>query len=138
MRDRHTGDEGISTAREKTRGELLLGGLGDWVHLYQVHYHVKKNHPDLTVRQVQNETLDTIRSLVTDGLFEVGDLGGPHGGFAAWNTPLEESIKRISDAYMGQFDNETAWTWVFWLGLTDKGRRVAEAIQQQSHDARQT
>jgi hypothetical protein len=87
---------------------------------------------------VQNETLGTIRSLVTDGLFEVGDLGGPDGGFAAWNTPLDESIKRISDAYIGQFDNETAWTWVFWLGLTDKGRHVAEAIQQQSQDARQT
>ncbi|ORW06358.1 hypothetical protein [Mycobacterium kyorinense] len=127
MRDLHKG-ESITTAREKTREELLLGGLGDWVHLYQVHYHVQKNHPGFTVEQVKTETLDTIRSLVTDGLFTVGDLSGPNGSFAAWDIPLEESIKRISNAYIDQFDDETAWTWVFWLALTDKGRHAAAAI----------
>jgi hypothetical protein len=128
----------MTTARDKTREELLTSGLADWVHLAEIHHQVNQDNQGFTVEQVQTETLDTIRALVTDGLFEVGDLGGPDGRFAAWDTPLEESIKRISEAYIDHFDNETKWIWVFWLGLTDKGRQIAETIRQQPRDTNHT
>lgn len=114
--------------RRKTREELLLSGLHDWVHLYETHSQVEHDNPGAMLEQVQHETLETIRSLVSDGLFEVGDLSGPGGEFAAWDSPLEESIARIAEAYIGQFEDESAWIWVFWLGLTDKGRQVAQAM----------
>jgi hypothetical protein len=113
------------SARDKTRIQLLSSGMADWVHLGEIHYQVEQDNPDFTVQQIQRETLDTIRSLVLDGLFEIGDLSGPNGQFAAWDTPLEDSIERISAAYIGQFANETAWLWVFWLGITDMGRYAA-------------
>jgi len=112
-----------------TARELLTSGLDDWVHLYEVHAQVARDNPHATTAQVQQKTLDTIRSLVAQGLFDVGDLGGPGGEFAAWTTPLDESIRRIAAAYIGHFDDESAWIWKFWLALTDQGRRTAEAIQ---------
>jgi len=114
--------------RRKTREELLTSGVVDWVHLYETHSQVRHDNPGATLEQVQHETLETIRSLVSDGLFEVGDLSGPGGEFAAWDSPLEESIARIADAYIGRFEDESAWIWVFWLGLTDKGRQIAQAV----------
>jgi hypothetical protein len=105
--------------------------LADWVHLGEIHNQVSKDHPGFTEVEVQRETLDTIRSLVSDGLVEVGNLA-PGGRFAAWDTPLEESLERIAEAYVDKFENVTGWLWVFWLSLTDKGKRVAEALQAQS------
>src|ERR1700746_1516945 len=37
------------------------------------------------VTEVQEETLQTIRSLVSDGLFELGDLSGEGGSLVAWS-----------------------------------------------------
>lgn len=111
-----------------TARELLTSGLDDWVHLYDVHAQVTHDNPHATTAQVQQKTLDTIRSLVAQGFFDVGDLGGPGGEFAAWTTPLDESLRRIADAYIGHFDDESAWIWKFWLALTDQGRRTAEAL----------
>lgn len=120
-----------TSAQEKTRLELLVSALADWVHLGEIHHQVEQDNPGFAVDQVRLETLNTIRSLVLDGLFEVGDLSGPNGEFVAWRTPLEESIERIAAAYIEEYANETAWLWVFWLQLTGKGRRVAEESQQQ-------
>ena len=50
--------------------------------------------------EVQEETLQTIRSLVSDGLFELGDLSGEGGSLVAWSGSLDESIQRISDVYV--------------------------------------
>lgn len=113
----------------ETAQELSTSGLDDWVHLYDVHAQVTHDNPNATTAQVQQKTLDSIRSLVAQGLFEVGDLSGPGGRFAAWTTPLDESIRRIADAYIGHFDDESAWIWKFWLALTDQGRRTAETLQ---------
>ena len=118
--------------RRKTRDELLISGLHDWVHLYETHSQVEHDNPGARLTEVQHETLETIRSLVSDGLFEVGGLSGPGGEFEAWDSPVEESISRISAAYIGQFEDESAWIWVFWLALTDKGRQLAQALADRS------
>jgi len=113
------------SARDKARVELLSRGMADWVHLGEIHYQVEQDNPDFTVEQTQHATLETIRSLVRDGLFEVGDISGPNGRFATWDTPLEDSVECISATYIGQFADETAWIWRFWLSITDKGRHAA-------------
>jgi hypothetical protein len=124
----------MTTARDNTQMELLTSGLSDWIHLGEIHYQVQQDNPGSTVDDVQRETMHTIRSLVSDGLVEIGDLSGPDGQFVAWDTSLEESLERIAAAYINEFQNEAAWLWVFWLNLTDKGRWMAEAIQSGAKD----
>lgn len=62
----------MGTARE----EVLSYGLVDWVALGRIHWYVTEDHPDAPLAEVQNQTLSLIRSLVREGLFEVGDLSG--------------------------------------------------------------
>jgi hypothetical protein len=109
------------------RDEVLLRGLIDWVALQRVHSRVAREHPGEPLAVIQ--VLDLIRSLVTDGLFEVGDLATEDSRFGAWATPLDESIERIRDAYVENFDDETKWWFVCWLESTEKGQQVAEAIK---------
>lgn len=129
--DDRTEGERMKSARE----EVLLRGLIDWVALERVHRRVAREHPGEPLSVIQDKTLDLIRSLVSDGLFEVGDLSGEGGRFVAWNTPLDESIQRIRDVYVPKFGDESAWWFCCWLDLTDKGQQVAEAIEASAESA---
>lgn len=120
----------MRTAREK----ILIQGLIDWVDLARIHWHVTQENPSAPPSEVQQKTLGTIRSLVADGLFELGDLSGEDGRFAAWETPLDESMKRIYDLYVKHFDNNSLWIWECWLNLTDKGEQVAQPLLDRSHE----
>lgn len=54
-------------AREKVRHGLLLDALGDPVDLNSIDWHVRQQNPSATPSEVQNETLEVIRSLVSEG-----------------------------------------------------------------------
>lgn len=56
------------------RDEVLLRGLIDWVALSSVHGAVEQENSGEPLAVVQDKVLDLIRSLVVDGLFELGDL----------------------------------------------------------------
>ena len=119
-----TAGECLKSARE----EVLVRGLIDWVALERVRRRVARENAGEPLSVIQDKTLDLIRSLVSDGIFEVGDLMGEGGRFVAWKTPLDESIQRIRDVYVTKFEDEKEW-WCCWLRLTDKGQQVAEAIE---------
>jgi hypothetical protein len=53
------------------RDEVLLRGLIDWVALERVHTRVARENAGEPLPLVQEKVLDLIRSLVTEGLFEV-------------------------------------------------------------------
>jgi hypothetical protein len=114
----------MRTAREN----ILIHGLIDWVSLAHVHSDVLQENPTASQSDLQKKTLDTIRSLVSDGLFELGDLSGEGGRFVAWETPLDESMKRIYDLYVKHFDDNSLWIWECWLNLIDKGERIAQPL----------
>ena len=99
----------MTTAREKVREALITAGVADWVDLNAVHCHVKQELPSASLSEVQSETLETIRTLVGDELFVLGDLSGEHGRFAAWKESLDTSIQKISDVYITQYDDPPAW-----------------------------
>jgi hypothetical protein len=113
----------------RDRDEVLTDGLIDWVELDQIHWYVARENAGTAVSVIQGKTLELIRSLVSDGLFELGDLKGEGARFTAWNIPLDESIQRIRDVYVTNFDDENTWPWFCWLDLTEKGQQVAEAIR---------
>jgi hypothetical protein len=116
----------MKTAREN----ILIHGLIDWVNLGGVHSYVLQEDRSASPSEVQQKTLDTIRSLVSDGLVELGDLAGEDGSFVAWNTQLDESMKEIHDIYVNHFDDKLTWTIYCWLNLTGKGEQVAESLER--------
>jgi hypothetical protein len=114
------------------RDEVLLRGLIDWVALERVHSRVARENAGEPLAVIQEKVLDLIRSLVTDGLF---DLATPNHRFGAWDGPLDESIQRIRDVYVNQFDDDPEWWFYCWLKLTEKGRKLAEAIEASRESA---
>jgi hypothetical protein len=112
------------------RDEVLTYGLIDWVAFERVHWYVAQENSGDALPVIQGKTLDLIRSLVSDGLFEVWDLKGEGGRFAAWDIPLDESIRSIRDVYVTNFADQNTWRWFCWLDLTEKGQQVAEVIAE--------
>jgi hypothetical protein len=110
------------------RDEVLRWGPVDWVELDRIHWYVARENPDQSLSVIQNKTLGLIYSLMSDGMFKLGDLNDDCR-FAAWNTPLDESMQRIRDVYVTNFDDQNTWPWFCWLDLTEKGEQVAEAIE---------
>jgi hypothetical protein len=131
-RVRLAGYDRLVTARE----EVLLLGLIDWVALERVHAHVAWENSGEPLSVIHEKVLDLIRSLVSDGLFEVGDLDTEDHRFGAWDNPLDESLQRIREVYTKEFDDESAWWFICWLDLTEKGLQVAETIEANAEDAR--
>jgi hypothetical protein len=120
----------MNTARQKVREELLLDGLEGAVPLTLVDSHVVQENPSASVPEVQAETLETVRALVSDGLFVLGAMSGEGGRWEAWTEPLEKSIQKISNAYLTHYDNPQVWVWASWMKITDTGRQVARALSQ--------
>jgi hypothetical protein len=120
------------------RDEVLLRGLIDCVALERVHSRVARESAGEPLAVIQGKVLDLMRSLVTEGLFEVGDLATSNGRFAAWDTTLDESIERIRDVYTTKFDDEPAWWFYCWLDATEAGLKVAEAIEARADSAQQS
>jgi hypothetical protein len=115
----------VNSAPEKVRAELLLGALEGALPLTAV---------DSSVTQQNQETLQTIPSLVSDGLFELGDLSGEGGSLVAWSGSPDESIQRISDVSVAKYDDPPAWVWFARMELTDKGERLARALEESARD----
>jgi hypothetical protein len=97
--------------------------------LSSVHGAVEQENPGESLAIIQEKVLDLIRSLVTEGLFEVGDLATSNNRFGAWDTTLDESIERIRDVYTSKFDDKPAWWFYCWLDATEEGLKIAEAIE---------
>ncbi len=121
---------GYDRAVASARDEVLLRGLIDWVALERVHSRVARENPSEPLAVVQEKVLDLIRTLVTDGLYVIGDLATEDHRFAAWDTPLEESIQRIREVYTKEFDDESAWWFICWLDLTEKDDKSPRPLKR--------
>lgn len=135
----------MSDAREMVCHGLLLDALGDPVDLNAVDWHVRQHLPSATPSEVQNETLEIIRSLVSDGLFRLGGasvLGERLGGvategeqFVPWNEPLDHLMHKISRVYVKHYDDPERWMYSAFMELTDKGEQVARSLEQKDIDS---
>jgi hypothetical protein len=125
----------MTNALERVRRELLLGALEGPVPLTAVDSCVTQQDRSAPVTEVQNATLETIRSLVGEGLVVLGDVSGETGRLVAWSGSLEESMQKISDLYVVNYDDPGAWIWSAWFELTRKGEQVARALQEGAEDS---
>lgn len=125
----------MTTALERVRKELLLGALEGPVPLTAVDSCVTQQNRSAPVTEVQNATLETIRSLVGEGLVVLGDLSGETGRLVTWSGSFDESMQKISDLYVVHYDDPGAWIWSAWLELTYEGEQVAHALQEGVQDS---
>lgn len=136
----------MNTARDIAREEILLDGLVDLVSLSAVNWKVRQQLPLASLSEIQNETLEVVRFLIEEGLFELGRRSGEDDGFVAWDEPPDVSMQRVYDAYVTHHDDELGWAYRFWLKLTpkgeqlvlstEKGRHVAQAVEEELREIR--
>jgi hypothetical protein len=123
-----TDTQGDHNADERLRAELLISGLSDWVSLAEVQQIISHFQIADTDRERQDLTLRTIRSLLKDGLMQIGELPGPDEAFPAWE-PIGVAMDRLYGRFVGHYDQPASWDYSIWLGLTDAGRRVAKELR---------
>jgi len=108
------------TAREESIWE---GSDGD-MSINQIHNNVAEHNPSASTSQVQEMTVDLVRSLLSDGLFELSPKA------VREDASLEERIDWIRSLYVEHFDEPTKWWPSIWLYVTDKGRQEADRIRE--------
>jgi hypothetical protein len=121
MTDDHSRrQESAMTVRETLRAELLTSGLSDEVPLAEVETVINRLQLTKTTAERQELALSTMRSLVADGLMQ----------FYGWeDLPLDEAMARVTERYVDQDDDPSAWVFSVWLKLTDAGKGVATALK---------
>jgi hypothetical protein len=127
-------DQTVVTTKDRLRVQLLVSGLYDWVPLAEVDSMIIDNHLAETLPARQDLALQTIRSLVEDGLMEIGDLPSQGSKLVAWDISLHAALARISDRFVRHYDDTAIWGYSVWLGLTDAGERVARDMEGKSAD----
>ena len=72
--------------------------------------------------------MDTVRSLIDDGLMVIGNIdGGSDERVEPWDLSLDDAMARICDEYVVHHEDRN-WIWRTWFALTDRGERAAEAL----------
>lgn len=121
------------TTSDKIRENLLVKGLGRPVALNAVDWKIKQDHPSAPISAVQDETLDVIRTLVSDGLFTLGAVRKHR--FVSSKRSLDRAMHRISRRYVGHYDRPEGWMFAAWMKLTDQGEQLALSLEQRVFDA---
>jgi hypothetical protein len=73
----------MTTAKPTLREDILAGGHDDWVSMAEVRGCISRGRLADSAPERQQLMLQTIRSLVEDGLVEVGDIPAP-GDRGSW------------------------------------------------------
>jgi hypothetical protein len=120
--------QGDRNAYERLRAELLISGLSDWVSLAEAQQIISHFQLADTDSERQDLVLRTIRSLLNDGLMQIGELPGPDGKFPAWE-PIDVAMDRLRERFVGHYAEPTSWDHSIWLGLTETGRPAAKALR---------
>lgn len=92
------------------------------------------SHLTKSIPELQALALKTIRSLVEDGLMEIGDLPSQGRRLEVWDVSLDEALARISGRFIGHYDDVAKWGYSTWLGLTDAGERLARELKGKAAD----
>lgn len=108
--------------------ELLARGADDWVMAAEVAWIVRSVVGASTGADVLGVSVDLIRTVLTEGLMEAGDV--TDGGFFGWDLSPEESVKRIEEAWR-QLGRSPILGEVCWLSNTSTGQACAQGIRAQ-------
>jgi hypothetical protein len=121
------------TTSEKIRENLLVKGLGRPVALNAVDWKIKHDNPSASTSEVQDETLEVIRTLVDEGLFKLGNVHKHR--FVSSKRSLDRSMHRISRRYVEHYERPEGWMFSAWMKLTTKGEQLALSLEQRAFDS---
>ena len=88
---------------------------------------VERDDRRSTWSERMERSLANIETLVRHGLVEIGDLTGPGGRFANWESPVDAQLARIRSEWTTLGRDPTLYE-VCWLNPTEKGSLVARAL----------
>jgi hypothetical protein len=97
-----------ATEHDWVKVGLLIEGLQDWISLSNVHSSfLPETGAPRPLHEVQQLTLNMIRELVSEGLFELGSAAGTNRNprLAPWDLLLDAAMAKIEDAYVTHFDD---------------------------------
>jgi len=118
-----------STTQDILRGDILASGRDDWVSMAAVQGRISRGRLADSVAERQRLVVDTVRSLLLDGLVEVGDIPGRGDpGFKPWPGSVDEVMTRFTDRFVRHYDDRLAWEYTIWLNLTAKGEKASAEI----------
>jgi hypothetical protein len=129
--------ESRTTAQVTLRDDILAGGHDDWVSMAEVRGCISRGRLANAASERQQLTLQTIRSLLQDGLVEVGDIPAPGDpGFLVWPGTIEDIMEGLTERIVGRSDDPDSWEYSTWLNLTPKGQLASDDVVRQRSDRR--
>jgi hypothetical protein len=125
-----------TTAQDTLRDDILASGHDDFVSMADVQACIFDGLlADLSIEQ-QQLVVDTVRSLLEDGLMELGDIPGRDDpGFKPWPGTVDEVMTRFVDRFVGHYDDPLEWQYSIWLNLTARGQQVSNDIVGKAPDS---
>jgi hypothetical protein len=127
-----TGPE--TSALSTLRDDILASGRDDWVSMADVQGRISRRGLAESALERQQLILQTVRSLLEDGLVEVGDIPAPSDpGFLVWPGTIDEVTKRLYERVVDRYDDPDSWEYSTWLNLTPEGEVAsAEVIRKRA------
>jgi hypothetical protein len=115
-----------NTAHDILRGDFLAMGRDDFVSMADVQGQISRGQLADSVAERQRLVIDTVRSLLEDGLIEIGDIPGRGDpGFKTWPGTVDEVMTRFTDLFIGHYEDRIEWEYTIWFNLTAKGEQVS-------------
>lgn len=116
------------TIEDEIVRQVLKLGLDDWIDLGWVEKIVKEHRPGLDSEQTLKSCLEIVKTMLSNGLVEVGDLTGEGGRFRRWEIDDQAALNEIERRWRqyGGVVSDAGGDFVCWLSNTEKGDRVAQ------------
>jgi len=121
--------EPATTAQGVLRNDILAYGLYESVSLADVRGCLDRRQLAPAPADRQQLMLTTIRSLLADGLVEVGDIPGPTDpGFLVWSGGVDGAMQQLAERIVGRWTDPDSWEYSTWLNLTPAGQTAAALV----------
>jgi hypothetical protein len=128
--------EPASAAQDTLRSDILASGHNDFVSMADVQACICDGLLAELSAERQQLVVDTVRSLLGDGLVEVGVIPSPSSpGFKTWPGTVDEVMTRFIDRFVGHYDNRREWQYTIWLNLTAEGQQASNDIVGKAPDS---
>jgi len=122
-----------ASTQETLRADILGMGLDDYVSMADVLACIANGASADALAPYKQLVVDTVRSLLVDGLAVVGDIPGRDDpGFKPWPGSVDEVMAQFIALFVDRYEDRIAWEYRIWINLTDAGEQMAtEARQRQ-------
>jgi hypothetical protein len=124
------------TSQNGIRECILASGHNDFVSMADVQACICGGLLGELSTEQQQLVVDTVRSLLEDGLLVVGDIPSRNDpGFKPWPGAIDEVMTRFVDTFVGRHDDPIQWQYRIWVNLTPKGQQASDVIIGETSDS---